>query len=591
VPAFSLNSAVELYLRGFFKGGMVVQSFAILIASLFVWSAFAGPVEEFYEKSLYKLEPNSALDYASFENIIATNQLQTLEGTLEYFKKYFPDFFENYILMYHSRSLQTSSFENPRAILFDRSGHFVFSFNGDHKHRGYYNLEIMHFLPEQKRFEFREVSFSPNGDRPPQFSKPNPAKCMACHQSNIRQKNDPRPNWEPYNVWPGAFGSINGNLKPLPYDLRQAKDRGLAREMIAKAEMEEAKYKTFETSTKPHHPRYKWLSEKFRAKNTTEFTEILAAPTALRVGRLLSEEVDPRLMEYLKYPLLGFLRCGHIMMADDKYQWLQQSLQILVRKAETSSTHFGEVSNHWSIPQALDKRYKGLYKNPLLHEKIEAQKVQYVAEAARQRDEFRRMKISNGLILLLEPFGISTTDWSMDFQTEGQFAFSERFGVPGIAYQTLQMGYRDEFGFWEGQDICVEIGVKSKQAVNDLFASPHFNEFVQQRDVLEKAQNTPLINRCIKCHSSGDYSIPQIPFDDPANLKTALTKKSISSHRTLLEEIKHRTGPFAEAHERMPIGITPSPHQTKELISFLTGHFPVNSAAPPDTENRPQHNY
>lgn len=553
-------------------GGKFVIKFLVVLCLGFKMSVAQASsselVADFYKNSLYNLEPGSKLNFEKFNSLLQSYDLRSVEDTLETLSSLYPEFFANYILMYHSRSLQTSSFEYPRAILFDRSGHFVFSFNGNPQHRGFYNLELMHFIPEERRFEFREVTFSGDGSKPPRISEANPAKCMACHQSPSRATNDPRPNWEPYNIWPGAYGSLNGTLTPDSRALNQASQKGLEEEMVQKAALEKTKFDYYDQRVRPDHPRYKWLNPHFRAKNTTEFTEIIAAPTALRAGRLMSE-MDPELLEHLKYPLLGVMRCGKLMVSPDKYEWLKNSLAEMGRQASVSPSTYGESIHPVTLLRQIDKKFDGIYKDAILRPQIEKMKTEYLEEAKRQQREFHGVNISNGLNFLLEPFGVSTHDWSMDFHTEGNLAFSERFGVPGYPHKTMRMGYRAAFGDWEGDQMCIEIGLKSEKAFNAFFQSPAFKKFIEAREIEFTKQNQPLINRCIKCHSSGDYSVPQIPFDNESQLAFALKQRAIFSPRTLLDDIKHRTGPFAEAHERMPLGLNPTPHQVQTLISYL----------------------
>ena len=493
-------------------------------------------VSEFYGGNRYGLTDSTRLDFSTLQEVITTHELTTVEDTLEYLKEYYPEFFVNYILMYHSRSLQSSSFENPRALLFDRSGYFVFSFNGNSHQRGFRSLEIMQFLPEQKRFEFREISFSQSGQELPKFSEANPAKCMACHQSHFRQKNDPRPNWEPYNIWPGAFGSINGDVPGSKYTLKDAIEKGLDPEMVELSKQEEPQLKNFLENIRPNHPRYKFLAPEFKSKHTTQFTEIIAAPNSLRAGRQIAE-MNQTLYKYLKYPLLGLFQCQQLMVTDEQFQWLQDSLQEIGRFTSIKKTPYGSYST-------------------------------------RYLDEFKSSTISDGLIFLLEPFGVSTQDWSMDFQTDGLLAFSERFGVPGFPAKTAKMGYRAAVGNWEDEEgrkglSCNVIGERAHAALQELFTGVDFESLMVSRDQSFEIQNQPLINRCIKCHESGDKDVPYIPFSDEALLSLVLHQGALYAPRTILEDIKFRMGPFAKGHERMPMGTVPTPQQTAELIRYL----------------------
>ena len=85
---------------------------------------------------------------------------------------------------------------------------------------------------------------------------------MNCHQASWRQvpqQNDPRPNWEPYNTWPGAIGSLDGELRVFEirdsHRFSNAKDRHL----LEKAQFEAKWILDFEDQIKPEHPRYQHL--------------------------------------------------------------------------------------------------------------------------------------------------------------------------------------------------------------------------------------------------------------------------------------------------------------------------------------------
>lgn len=139
-------------------------------------------------------------------------QKKTIPATLEAL----PDIFKtNFTLVYNSPSMQGSTFQHPRAIMFNEDSSLVVTFNGDPEHRGYQHLEAVQFIKEEARWEFFDISFE---DDTPRLSDPNPSTCLACHQYPARSKADPRPNWEPYNVWPNLYGSLGGTLDPKTID-------------------------------------------------------------------------------------------------------------------------------------------------------------------------------------------------------------------------------------------------------------------------------------------------------------------------------------------------------------------------------------
>ncbi len=111
-----------------------------------------------------------------------------------------------FVLMHDSRSLQEASYHAPRAILYSHDASFILTFNGEPEQRGYRSLETMEYEDERGAFVFRDISFAPDAgkERGPVVSEVNPARCRSCHGD------DPRPIWDTYPVWPGAYGEVEG---------------------------------------------------------------------------------------------------------------------------------------------------------------------------------------------------------------------------------------------------------------------------------------------------------------------------------------------------------------------------------------------
>ena len=168
-----------------------MKFFAALSAvSLLTATAVAGPLTTV--EDLYRLSQRHT----------------TLEGTLSALPQVFR---ENYVLIYNSPSAQGSSFAFPRVLLFNEDASLVITFNGDPNQRGYQHLETVQYLKEEGRWEFYDLSFE--GEQP-ELSGANPRACTICHQDSARTNIDPRPNWEPYNIWPRVYGSLGGKLTP-----------------------------------------------------------------------------------------------------------------------------------------------------------------------------------------------------------------------------------------------------------------------------------------------------------------------------------------------------------------------------------------
>lgn len=142
----------------------------------------------------------------------------TVMKALELVKAHRPKFFSRYTLIPKSMSLQESSYENPRAVVYGGNGKTVMTFNGEKSQQGYGGLELMCFNELNSSFEFREILFPKEVtdevdhlseqelNKPFVISQVNSSgmrDCKQCHMSPAR------PNWDTYPVWPNVYGAID----------------------------------------------------------------------------------------------------------------------------------------------------------------------------------------------------------------------------------------------------------------------------------------------------------------------------------------------------------------------------------------------
>jgi len=117
-----------------------------------------------------------------------------------------PEDFKHAVLVHDSQSIQESSPENPRVLLFGDGAELVLSFNGHPNQRGYQGLELVQFRTDTAKFEYREIKFpgkNSDASSTPVISEANPRVCQNCHRGP-----DVRPNWDPFKHWPGAYGGL-----------------------------------------------------------------------------------------------------------------------------------------------------------------------------------------------------------------------------------------------------------------------------------------------------------------------------------------------------------------------------------------------
>lgn len=463
---------------------------------------------------------DSVFDLNAFiNNLNDQDQPQTLESTLVELKKVEPHFFDHYVLMYKSRSLQTSSFMYPRVLLSSENSTTVISYNGNPEDHGYDKLEVMSFDPQSAKFIFNEIGFS-NGYL--KLSQNNPKKCMSCHQNSSRTTNDPRPNWEPYSIWPGAYSSLAVGGHDLFNPKSPKHDPILTRD--AKSENEQ--YQIFLDEIVPSHPRYNLLKpmepndrgvyfpaigtpKEAPNKFTTIFTDQLLHLNILRVARLIK---DSEIINDYKKVVYGVARCSKLYLPKKIFDWHRKSI----------------------------------------HPDLE--------------ETFSREDLPKTLELIFHPYGISTQDWSMDFGTGAKFAFRHRFGGPQNFVRS----------FSEALKIAMpELSALTCADLKDEIMNQDFEETKPLRETadinFEPHQNSQpqLLSRCTNCHTSFAFGAPYIPFDNEIELSQAL-KDTGYPRGDLKQEIFYRIGVHAQFFERMPAdGYMPTAEEVEALKTYL----------------------
>jgi hypothetical protein len=172
---------------------------SLLLLSLYIAIMLSGSV----------LYADNLKGFELVEKIVREDSPKTVEQFLGILKQQQPELFSRFTLMRESKSLQSASPANPRAIVFGLDAKFVISFNGSPDQNGFYQIEMIQFVdsaPLGARFEMREINFDPQGTDVAQLSEINPSKCARCHGS------DPKPIWESYDNWPGAYGEEDDAL-------------------------------------------------------------------------------------------------------------------------------------------------------------------------------------------------------------------------------------------------------------------------------------------------------------------------------------------------------------------------------------------
>lgn len=165
---------------------------------------------------------------------LQSENIQTME---EFLEKLPTELKQNFTLMHDSKSLHGSDYANPRAILFNKKADWIVTFNGHESQAAGRMVEMMLYDQTTKKYAFHEIEFA---DKVTVHESP--TKCLACHGS------EPRPIWDHYNQWPGAYGADDDRFNAEEYEHLQ--------KFIQVA---------------PTHPRYKYLerlSESYKPSHT-----------------------------------------------------------------------------------------------------------------------------------------------------------------------------------------------------------------------------------------------------------------------------------------------------------------------------------
>lgn len=481
-----------------------------------------------------KAEDNK--NFEAFKTLLQTKEAQSVEEFLPAWKKSSPEFFKKYLLGYRSRSLQNSSFRSPRVLMFSRLPlNLVIAFNGSPEHRGFKDLEVMAFNPKTDAFEFYEITEAVL--KSGQLPAPNPKKCLECHQSPQRSqlsknKVDPRPNWEPYNRWPGFYESMDTYLSDYNHDhfrgkVEELRNNSEDARLADEIPLEPLRHQEFYRDILPRHPRYVYLDpiehDRYndRIRNggslNVEFTKHLSISNFFRVHRLMTEETE--VFDFVKWALALRYKCQEDIVPKD------------VRRHIT-----GEETSQWT---------------------------------------YQRTTFTQAVDILFTYFGVDTEDWSMDFKTNGRFSFNggkDRFASPGESWdESRPAAEKYILSRPEIKNLnCMELKEKASATTGSIAAIQAFKAR-QTAQASPRAPEPPLIQRCSACHASNpspNGDIPPIPFERPSELAKAL-KATGYKRGTLINEIRWRLSDHATIDEQMPPSKPSRPTQRQELLRYL----------------------
>lgn len=486
-------------------------------------------------------------DFEAMRSLIDSRGIHTVEDLVAALPS---DLRSHYALVFASRSLQASSFRNPRAILFGSDARFIISFNGAADQRGYAAVETMEFDPASNSFRFREVAFASGPDGTPNvgYSAANPARCVACHGRPAR------PIWDTAPEWPGAYG------ERYHAGLSSAESAGI-RQFLGQA-----------TS----HPRYGYLEylqafadrETYVPSSRAVYNGEIPEPPNARLSTLLAAlNVRAIISELAARPAFEAHRYVLLAAAGSNCGPLEEFYPASVRAALGSRlARFAAAAISADRHQATVKSLRQ-------------------ANAGGGRRNGGRASDLTALRFVAETgLGVSTREWTLALE-KATYDFATPGGVTGLDDALFEWvasndpELRDVAAFRTfavGDSYCSLLQRRSVSALDAWYAANPGSVGGEPAscglgcgapsDALVADSGRPaLLDRCVACHTS-DVA-PPLPFGDAAQLERTLSKAGYPRGR-LLDEILFRLTPEAGT-QSMPLGLNITDAERRDLEEYF----------------------
>lgn len=170
-----------------------MRFFSILLWGHLLWGGTVPPTIE-------KSPALSAEEVLSWVDPTHAGSVNSVEKLLEKLPEAYRTYF---VLQYESHSNHQSDPGHPRIIFFGPDAKLLMGVSGLSTDPFYHTIEMIEYEPDGAAFSFYSIHFNVPGT--PTIEK-NPSDCLRCHGQ------DPKPNWEPYSLWPGTYGSLHDRI-------------------------------------------------------------------------------------------------------------------------------------------------------------------------------------------------------------------------------------------------------------------------------------------------------------------------------------------------------------------------------------------
>lgn len=369
------------------------------------------------------------LDFEEFRNIIETKKISKVEDLLSVLATNYPKYLSFHTFVYDSQSLQSSSYQAPRAIVFGPQAKFIFTFNSQipgHKTSGVDAIEMLDFNSQTSSFELREVRFRDSSSEPNEFggkpyliSKANPEKCLSCHSvfnknkwtqsaSGLRYNPFVRPIWDSYPLWRGVYGGADDDRDASSGGHGPIFKNGDSRELPEKT-------KFFSKEGDRYKGRYSYLPKLAETYGiNADFTAALAKLNSQRIGKRLAGTP----MASLRYQLLAAASCHRYGNIDDPKSFLKEKLRF------PSNIQRAVIENFEQYKREYDGEMRQLV---WAVARLENQKPENLSSPYSYEDDYSDANTFSPVMTVARYYGVETADWAMRAVPNGR----------GFAYGTI----------------------------------------------------------------------------------------------------------------------------------------------------------
>lgn len=472
------------------------------------------------------------------------DKVQTVEEALESVSKNYTNYLSEFTATFKSFSLQQSSCDNPRVIVFGQRAKTLMSFNGHKKHRGFNSLEFIEYNLDKKDFDFFEINFSNQG----LAVEKNPKKCLNCHKET-------KPLWENYPSWTFFYGGSDDitksfwdkDFKKVPYETNSnhkiEQDRCL--EEFLKKSSNHPRYKLIPNLKKSYEKTLDYAVSYgdgeyniYRTKNKHNLT-FSSKLSRWNIQRTINKWKKKK--NFSRFLEIYYAR--RVCIDHEKPDKILDFLNPLEKDIYLKSKEL-KSENEYSIYPVLDL-YEALgfpfYELGMHFNFYRNDKKITIDHDPALANSFKRTTDHYYQTGNSDPFSLQYFLYKGNKKYEGLWIEEPDHTL--LSYLSFKDNFTVFYSPIEDTDGRLEAFCDSLKSNKKSDSNISSGKIINH----DKNLSTKILKRCISCHETGI----KIPFSDKELLKKALEQKAHTSKRSLYQEILYRVSDKAKV--RMPL--------------------------------------